>query len=58
MHKYARILVAVVVLLSGTALIPYVAFPSEQFNWRMFAGAYIYEPVADLAVTKIGSVER
>ena len=39
--KYVpRILIALSVLLSGMALIPFVGLPEEPFNWQQFAGVY------------------
>lgn len=39
--KYVpRILIALAVLLSGMALIPFVGLPQEPFNWQQFAGVY------------------
>jgi plastocyanin len=39
-YKLSRMLVALAVFLSGLALVPYVALPSEHLQWQMFAGAY------------------
>jgi hypothetical protein len=39
--KYApRILIALAVLFSGMALIPFVGLPAEAFSWQQFAGVY------------------
>ena len=44
MNRFRRLLVACAILLSGMALIPYIALPSGKFGWRQFAGAYQPEP--------------
>jgi hypothetical protein len=53
MIRSLRLFVALVVLLSGLALLPYIGLPSERFSWKQFAGAYnndqpfkIYMPIA------------
>jgi plastocyanin len=48
MNRFRRLLVACAILLSGMALIPYIALPSGKFGWRQFAGAYQPEPVVVL----------
>jgi plastocyanin len=35
-----RILIALVILVSGTALTPYVDLPTEQFSWQIYNAAY------------------
>jgi plastocyanin len=40
MKKYRGIAIALTILLSGMALVPYVALPAEQFAWQRFADAY------------------
>ena len=40
MSKYRRILIAVSIVVSGMALLPFVAFPSEQIRWQQFGDAY------------------
>lgn len=40
MNNLPRILIALLVLLSGLALIPFVGLPEEPFNWQQFAGVY------------------
>jgi plastocyanin len=39
--KHTRILIALAILLSGMALLPYVALPNEGFRWQRFADAYV-----------------
>jgi uncharacterized repeat protein (TIGR01451 family) len=51
MRRFSRLLVVLAILLSGTVLVPYAAFPSERFGWQLFAG--VYKP--DLSVTKADS---
>jgi plastocyanin len=40
MQKHTRILVALSIFVSGMALAPFVAFPSERITWQQFADAY------------------
>jgi hypothetical protein len=40
MKHLPRILIALTVLLSGMALIPFVGLPEKPFNWQQFAGVY------------------
>jgi len=42
MKNYPRLFVAIAVLLSGLALIPYVGLSSEPFGWQRYAD--VYEP--------------
>lgn len=35
-----RLALALVVILSGFLLVPFVALPKESFRWQLFAGAY------------------
>jgi uncharacterized repeat protein (TIGR01451 family) len=51
MRRFSRSLVVLAILLSGTVLVPYAAFPSERFGWQLFADAY--KP--NLSVTKADS---
>ena len=53
MQRIPRILLALVVLLSGVAIAPSIALPSQPFSWQLFANAYQPEPepveIRDLA---------
>ncbi len=40
MHRLPRILLVVVILLSGVAIAPSIALPSQPFNWQLYASAY------------------
>jgi plastocyanin len=40
-----RILIALVILVSGTALTPYIDLPTEQFSWQLYEAAYEPSPV-------------
>jgi hypothetical protein len=40
LSPFKRLLLALTIALGGLALVPYVALPSEQLSWRLFAGAY------------------
>jgi plastocyanin len=40
MQKLARILIALTIFLSGMALLPFAAFPSDRITWQQFADAY------------------
>ncbi len=42
MKQYRRLLIAMAILLSGAALIPYISLSSEPFRWQRYAD--IYEP--------------
>ena len=44
MNRFPRLVIALAVLLSGLALVPYVGLPAAAFNWQRFAGAYPYQP--------------
>ncbi|HEY1011100.1 MAG TPA: hypothetical protein VGE07_00250 [Herpetosiphonaceae bacterium] len=48
MNRFGRLLIAGLLVVSGLALVPYVGFPAERFNWQQFAGAY--DPQPTLAV--------
>jgi hypothetical protein len=38
MQHISRVLVALTILLSGAALIPFVDVPAETFEWQRYAG--------------------
>ncbi len=40
MHRLPRILLVVVILLSGAAIAPSIVLPSQPFNWQLYASAY------------------
>jgi hypothetical protein len=40
MQHISRILLALTVLLSGVALVPFVELPAETFEWQRYAGVY------------------
>jgi hypothetical protein len=40
MQRVKRLILALVVVLSGLLLVPYVALPHESFSWKLFVGAY------------------
>ena len=40
MEKFVRGIIALVILLSGVALLPFVEMPTEALTWQMFAGIY------------------
>lgn len=40
MQHISRILVALTILLSGAALIPFVDVPAQTFEWQRYAGVY------------------
>jgi hypothetical protein len=41
MNRLPRLVIALAVLLSGLALVPYVGLPAAAFNWQRYAGAYL-----------------
>lgn len=45
MNAWKRLLIAATVVLSGMALVPFVALPSETFSWTLFTNAYGSTPV-------------
>ncbi|MHB1295406.1 MAG: right-handed parallel beta-helix repeat-containing protein [Anaerolineae bacterium] len=53
MRRFSRLLIVLVVLFSGTVLVPFVALPGEPFNWQALAGAYT--PHVNLVVNKVDS---
>jgi hypothetical protein len=40
MNRFQRLTLALVILLSGLALAPYIALPSEKLVWQRYADAY------------------
>lgn len=40
MQSKKRFALALVIMLSGLLLVPFVALPKESFRWQLFAGAY------------------
>lgn len=44
MNRLPRLVIALAVLLSGLALVPYMGLPAAAFNWQRYAGAYPYQP--------------
>ena len=40
MRQFQRLVIVLVIVLSGLALVPFVALPSEQLSWQRFAAAY------------------
>lgn len=44
MHRLPRIVLALIVLLSGAVILPSVALPSQHFGWQMYAGVYLPGP--------------
>lgn len=40
MKKIARLIFALMVLLSGATLVPAMGLPDQGFNWQLYANAY------------------
>jgi hypothetical protein len=40
MNRLQRLVIALAILLSGLALVPYIALPSEKLVWQRYADAY------------------
>ena len=40
MNRFQRLVIALVILLSGLALIPYIALPSEKLVWQRYSEVY------------------
>lgn len=40
MEAKRRLALALVIMLAGVLLVPFVALPKESFRWQLFAGAY------------------
>ena len=40
MKRLARLIIALVILLSGATLVPAMGLPNQGFNWQLYAGAY------------------
>lgn len=40
MKNYSRLLIAIVILLFGSALIPFVKLPTETFSWQRYINTY------------------
>jgi hypothetical protein len=49
MKHTTRVVIALVILISGLALVPLVGMPAQAFGWQRYAGAY--QP--DLAINHI-----
>lgn len=45
MKKYRRLLVALAILMSGIALLPYIGLSAEPFEWQRYADVYEPGPV-------------
>ena len=45
-ESFIRLIVALIILLSGVAMIPHIVLPTQALNWQLFAN--VYEP--DLTV--------
>lgn len=67
MKRYQRLLIALAVLLSGAALVPYIGLSSEPFGWQRYA--QVYEPpveveaqdfafVPDFVIVSVGTTVR
>ena len=48
MRTINRLIVALVVFLSGAVLVPYAALPTESFSWERYADAYQPQPHLDI----------
>ncbi len=46
MHRFARTLIALSILMAGLALVPFVSLPTQAFGWQLYANAY--QPVLSL----------
>jgi hypothetical protein len=40
MTKFSRLLIALVIFLSGVVLMPFISLPAEAIGWQSFANAY------------------
>ena len=40
MNRFQRLVIALAIMLSGLALVPYIALPSEKLVWQRYANAY------------------
>ena len=48
MGRFSRFLVALAILLSAAALMPYVALPAEKIDWQLFADTYELPPTVNI----------
>jgi hypothetical protein len=55
MNRFQRLVIALTILLSGLALVPYVAFPSERLVWQRYADAYQPQHTQFMPVIVTGS---
>jgi hypothetical protein len=55
MVKVGRILIALAILLSGVAMIPFVELPSGQLGWQLYAGVYDATLVSNYDTGRPGS---
>lgn len=44
MYQLKRLLIALVIFMSGVVLIPFISLPAQAFSWQLFANAYEDEP--------------
>lgn len=40
MSRFFRLIIPLVIFLSGVALVPYFSWPDKAFSWQIFAQAY------------------
>lgn len=55
MVKVGRILIALAILLSGIAMIPFVELPTGQLGWQLYAGVYDATLVSNYDTGRPGS---
>jgi hypothetical protein len=55
MVKVGRILIALAILLSGVAMIPFVELPTGQLGWQLYAGVYDAALVSNYDTGRPGS---
>lgn len=55
MNRVQRLVLALVLLLSGLALAPYVALPSEKLVWQRYADAYQPQHIQFLPLIRTAS---
>jgi hypothetical protein len=55
MVKVGRILIALAILLSGVAMIPFVELPTGQLGWQLYAGVYDATLVSNYDTGRPGS---
>jgi len=50
MKRFSRLLVAIAIVISGVALMPFIALPATPFGWQRYAAVYQPGAVVDIDI--------